>query len=148
MSRLVALAFACTLGAVTTSQAQVVNTYTENQAGPNQLPYGLPVPRPIESLTPVDGFRSYASLDARLQGLEELCVVASEPAYRAGFLAALDDTDEQHSVARLLRSERRVHVAKQQLWACVLGMHLRAQLEHAVGGQLRVHQGRGIREQA
>lgn len=55
--------------AATAAQAQTINTYTQSQTGPNLLTYGLPVPLPIESLTPVDGFRSYASLDARLQGL-------------------------------------------------------------------------------
>jgi hypothetical protein len=49
--------------------AQQINTYTAAPSGPNTLTYGLPVPLPVESLTPVDGFRSYASLDARLQGL-------------------------------------------------------------------------------
>jgi hypothetical protein len=52
-----------------TGQAQQLRTYTQSQVGPTFLTYGLPVPEPIESLTPVDGFRSYASLEARLQSL-------------------------------------------------------------------------------
>ncbi len=63
-------------------------------------------------------------------------MVAMEPQYRACFLAALDDTDERHSVARLLRSER-AQLAKQQMWACVLGMHLRAQLEQVLAAAQR-----------
>lgn len=51
------------------ASAQQIRTFTESQTGPNFLPYGLPVPQPIDSLTPVDGFRSYASLEARLQGM-------------------------------------------------------------------------------
>ena len=49
--------------------AQQLVTYTQSETGPNLLTYGLPVPQPIDSLTPVDGFRSYASIEARLQGL-------------------------------------------------------------------------------
>lgn len=55
--------------AATSASAQTIYTYTQNQTGSDKLPYGLPVPLPVESLTPVDGFRSYASLEARLQGL-------------------------------------------------------------------------------
>ncbi len=60
---------ACAVGIAGTAAAQQIRTYTQTQTGPTLLTFGLPVPRPIESLTPVDGFRSYASLDARLQGL-------------------------------------------------------------------------------
>ena len=60
---------ACAVGIAGTAAAQQIRTYTQTETGPTLLTYGLPVPRPIESLTPVDGFRSYASLDARLQGL-------------------------------------------------------------------------------
>jgi hypothetical protein len=49
--------------------AQQLRTYTESETGPQFLTYGLPVPRPIDSLTPVDGFRSYAGVQARLQAL-------------------------------------------------------------------------------
>jgi hypothetical protein len=69
VSRAFATTIVLTLAAAASAQAQTINTYTQSQTGPNNLVYGLPVPLPIESLTPVDGFRSYASLDARLQGL-------------------------------------------------------------------------------
>lgn len=49
--------------------SQTIYTYSQSPAGPQSLAYGLPVPLPVESLTPVDGFRSHASLEARLQGL-------------------------------------------------------------------------------
>jgi hypothetical protein len=64
--RLLAFALAACIPA---ASAQTVFTYTQSQTGPNLLTYGLPVPQPIDSVTPVDGFRSYASLDARLQSL-------------------------------------------------------------------------------
>ncbi|MBT8449941.1 MAG: hypothetical protein KJO69_09635, partial [Gammaproteobacteria bacterium] len=44
-------------------------TYTESETGPNKLALGYPVPLPIDSLLPVDGFRSYDSLFARHQDL-------------------------------------------------------------------------------
>ncbi|MFN4290655.1 MAG: M14 family zinc carboxypeptidase [Permianibacter sp.] len=43
--------------------------YTEQPAGANSVALGYPVPLPIDSLTPVAGFRSYASLHARHQQL-------------------------------------------------------------------------------
>ncbi len=66
--RLRRLAFALAL-LVAPAQAQVVQTYTEGQAGSNLRPLGFPVPVPVASLTPVEGFRDYASLHARLQSL-------------------------------------------------------------------------------
>ena len=69
MSRRLGLVLAMAALVSPAASAQQIRTYTETQTGPNLLTYGLPVPRPIESLTPVDGFRSYASLEARLQGL-------------------------------------------------------------------------------
>lgn len=44
-------------------------TYTEADASGNDIPLGYPVPQPVDSLTPVDGFRSYAALRARHQEL-------------------------------------------------------------------------------
>ena len=44
-------------------------TYTNTQTGGNNKALGYPVPVPVESLLPVDGFRSYASLHARHQDL-------------------------------------------------------------------------------
>ncbi len=58
---LAAIAFlTASLGGV--ANAQEVETYTEF-GGP--LALGYPVPLPVDSLTPVDGFRSFASLQAR-----------------------------------------------------------------------------------
>lgn len=51
--------------------AQVIHTYTNNEAGELRIPLGYPVPLPVASLTPVDGFRDYASLDARLRLLDD-----------------------------------------------------------------------------
>lgn len=70
MSRLACLiGLAAALCAVT-SNAQVIHTYTQSEAGPERIPLGYPVPRAVASLTPVEGFRDYASLDARLRLLE------------------------------------------------------------------------------
>ncbi len=44
-------------------------TYTENTSGVNVFALGYPVPLPIDSLLPVDGFRSYGNLHARHQDL-------------------------------------------------------------------------------
>ena len=43
--------------------------YTESSSGVDLIPLGYPVPVPISSLTPVDGFRSYDSLLALHQDL-------------------------------------------------------------------------------
>lgn len=40
-------------------------TYTESNNSGNNIALGYPVPLPIDSLTPIDGFRSYNSLDLR-----------------------------------------------------------------------------------
>lgn len=42
-------------------------TYTESQTGPSNIALGYTVPLPVDSLTPIDGFRSYQSLHARHQ---------------------------------------------------------------------------------
>jgi len=44
-------------------------TYTESDSSGNNVALGYPVPIPVNSLTPVDGFRSYNSLDLRHQQL-------------------------------------------------------------------------------
>jgi hypothetical protein len=44
-------------------------TYTESDSSGNNVALGYPVPTPVNSLTPVDGFRSYDSLDLRHQQL-------------------------------------------------------------------------------
>ena len=51
------------------AHAQQLRTYTQSETGPQFLTYGLPVPIPIDSLTPVEGFRTYAAVQARLQAL-------------------------------------------------------------------------------
>jgi hypothetical protein len=58
-----------TLMLAASAGAQQLHTYVHTQTGPQQLPLGYPVPMPVASLTPVDGFRDYASLHARLQSL-------------------------------------------------------------------------------
>jgi predicted deacylase len=47
----------------------VVLEYTESDDSGHSIALGYPVPLPVDSLTPVDGFRSYASLLARAQDL-------------------------------------------------------------------------------
>ena len=47
----------------------VVLIYTESDNTGNNVALGYPPPVPVDSLTPVDGFRSYASLFARHQDL-------------------------------------------------------------------------------
>jgi hypothetical protein len=67
MSRLlVALAALLLVGA---AGAQQVRNYTQFKSGVDDLALGYPVPVPVASLTPVDGFRDYPSLHARLQSL-------------------------------------------------------------------------------
>ena len=45
----------------------VILHYTESSNGTNEIPLGYPVPIPVDSLTPVAGFRTYASLLAAQQ---------------------------------------------------------------------------------
>lgn len=52
-----------------TGCGDVILTYTENDNSGDNVALGYPVPVPVDSLTPVDGFRSYASLFARHQDL-------------------------------------------------------------------------------
>jgi hypothetical protein len=67
MSRLLVVLAALLLVGV--ADAQQVRSYTQVRTGANDLVLGYPVPVPVPSLTPVDGFRDYASLLARLQSL-------------------------------------------------------------------------------
>jgi len=53
-------------------------TYTENDNSGNNVALGFTVPLPIDSLTPVDGFRSYQSLNLRHQQLTAMSEVISE----------------------------------------------------------------------
>ena len=54
-----------------TAMAQVF-TYTELIRSENQIPLGYPVPVPVNSLLPIDGYRTYNSLDMRHQQLTDL----------------------------------------------------------------------------
>lgn len=56
-------------GMLSAAGAQEVFTYTENDDGPRRFALGYPVPEPVASLTPVDGFRDSDSLHARHQSL-------------------------------------------------------------------------------
>src|SRR4029453_2335968 len=47
----------------------VILTYTESDNTGNNIALGYPVPIPVDSLTPVDGFRTYESLFERHQAL-------------------------------------------------------------------------------
>lgn len=51
------------------SASAVQITYTENTNSADQLALGYPVPLPVDSLTPIAGFRNYDSLMARHQSL-------------------------------------------------------------------------------
>jgi len=69
MRPLTVLATAAALLLTGHAQAQRVVTYTQSQSGADFVALGYPVPQPVASLTPVDGFRDYPSLHARLQSL-------------------------------------------------------------------------------
>lgn len=56
--------FLSTLALALGAEAQTF-TYTNTDAGENQIPLGYEVPIPVDSLTPVDGFRTYQSLHLR-----------------------------------------------------------------------------------
>ena len=45
----------------------VLLRYTQSASGTHEIPLGYPVPIPVDSLTPVAGFRTYASLFAAQQ---------------------------------------------------------------------------------
>lgn len=51
------------------AQADDIYTYTENESGGLNIALGYTVPIPVDSLTPIDGFRTYNSLKARHQQL-------------------------------------------------------------------------------
>jgi len=57
------------LAASVFSASAVQITYTENTSSANELALGYPVPIPVDSQTPIAGFRSYDSLLARHQSL-------------------------------------------------------------------------------
>ncbi|WP_348675302.1 M14 family zinc carboxypeptidase [uncultured Abyssibacter sp.] len=63
--RLVALLAAVVAGPA----AATVQTYVESNAGSNEIALGYPVPEPVGSVVPVDGFRDYSSLQARHRDL-------------------------------------------------------------------------------
>jgi len=64
-----ALATLLALAAATTGQAQQEYRYTQQRGGGNEFVLGYPPPVPVESTTPVDGFRTYSALHARHQDL-------------------------------------------------------------------------------
>ncbi|MEM9058412.1 MAG: M14 family metallopeptidase, partial [Pseudomonadota bacterium] len=76
-------------------------TFTENDAGGSNLALGYPTPQPVESLTGVDGFRSYASLLARHQDLMTVhphvqgTVVGTTRAGNAIWAYVLGDADDR-----------------------------------------------------
>ncbi|MCJ8271498.1 MAG: hypothetical protein MJK04_19130, partial [Psychrosphaera sp.] len=51
----------------TGSAGATIYTYTNDMSIGNSIPLGYTVPIPVESLTPIDGFRTYQSLHARHQ---------------------------------------------------------------------------------
>lgn len=53
---------------IATAGGQVLR-FTEDHDGDKLVPLGYPVPLPVESLSAVEGFRSYASLQAQLSAL-------------------------------------------------------------------------------
>lgn len=57
------------LAAAGATSAQQLRTYTESSATATTYALGYPPPIPVASLTPVQGFRDYASLHARHQAL-------------------------------------------------------------------------------
>lgn len=65
----VVLAGVLALAAAPVAQAQQEYRYVETAGGGNEFVLGYPPPIPVESTTPVAGFRSYASLHARHQDL-------------------------------------------------------------------------------
>ncbi len=61
---------AAILANVAVSYADIFH-YTQSQTDTTSIALGYPPPEPVDSLTPVDGFRSYASLHLRHQQLME-----------------------------------------------------------------------------
>ncbi|WP_170309600.1 M14 family zinc carboxypeptidase [Litorilituus lipolyticus] len=64
-----AVLFVALLSVVANQVCSETFTYTEVSSGNGNIPLGYPVPTPVDSLTPIDGFRSYQSLDLRHQQL-------------------------------------------------------------------------------
>ncbi|MCC2614938.1 M14 family metallopeptidase [Aestuariibacter halophilus] len=60
---------ACVLLLFATSVSAQQYRYTDTESGAGLIPLGYPVPQPVDSLTPVDGFRTYESLNSRHQQL-------------------------------------------------------------------------------
>ena len=52
-----------------TAHGADIFTYTSGQTGQFNIPLGYTVPIPVDSITPIDGFRTYSSLNARHQQL-------------------------------------------------------------------------------
>ncbi len=67
---LAAISTTTTITAITTTaNAADIYTYTNDQSDQFDIPLGYTVPLPVDSLTPIDGFRRYQSLNARHQQL-------------------------------------------------------------------------------
>jgi hypothetical protein len=60
---------AIALSACAVSASAQVLTLTDTSKNAGEIPLGYPVPLPVESLTPVAGFRSHAALEDRLAAL-------------------------------------------------------------------------------
>jgi hypothetical protein len=69
MARKLTAIFVLAAAAIASSAMAQVLTYTESTNSDTELAIGYPVPVPVESLTAVQGFRSYASLHAQHQDL-------------------------------------------------------------------------------
>lgn len=68
LARILALCLSgVTLGSL--AQAQQIKTFTNTESGGNRIPLGFPVPRPLDTPLPFDGFRSYQGLLTRAQDL-------------------------------------------------------------------------------
>ena len=67
LNRIAALLAAIALGATLAQAAEI--RFTENTAGATSVALGYPVPLPVNSQTPVAGFRRHDALEARLQDL-------------------------------------------------------------------------------
>lgn len=78
------LAVAACLAWAGTASAQLL-TLTNTSRNEFEIPLGYPVPLPVDSLTPVAGFRSYTALDARLAALalgDDVAAVAVGETFR------------------------------------------------------------------
>ena len=98
MKKSLLIALGCSLSLSVSSETLF---YTENTNSSSQMALGYPVPIPVDSMTPVDGFRSYASLHAQHQALAMLHpemqshIVGQTSNGRNIFAYTFGDTDNQ-----------------------------------------------------